>query len=275
MDLQPPSAATSTIGALRTTAATDPTAASVPAIGAQTTRPRPPRAAKAAPRALTIRDWPESERPREKLLERGAQALSDAELLALLLGSGIKGRSAVDVARSLITDFGSLREMLSADRPRWRGKPGIGPARYATLMASMELARRHLREPLRAGSALNTPDCTRRFLLAQLRDRPYEVFCCLFLDNRYRLIAFEELFRGTIDGASVHPREVVRQALLHNAASMIIAHNHPSGVADPSQADEGVTRRLRQALALVDVRLLDHLIVGDGMCYSFSEHGLL
>jgi len=238
-------------------------------------RPRPGSPAKTMPRALTIREWPESERPREKLLERGAQALSDAELLALLLGSGIKGQSAVDVARSLIADFGSLRELLSADRPRWKGKPGIGPARYATLMASIELARRHFREPLRSSSALSAPDFTRRFLLAQLRDRPYEVFCCLFLDNRHRLIAFEELFRGTIDGASVHPREVVRQALLHNAASVIIAHNHPSGVADPSQADEGVTRRVRQALALVDVRLLDHLIVGDGRCFSFSEHGLI
>jgi DNA repair protein RadC len=242
---------------------------------AQKKRSRPRAPTKATPRVLTIREWPESERPREKLLERGAQALSDAELLALLLGSGIKGRSAVDVARSLIADFGSLRELLSADRPRWKGKLGIGPARYATLMASIELARRHFREPLRSSSALSAPDFTRKFLLAQLRDRPYEVFCALFLDNRHRLIAFEELFRGTIDGASVHPREVVRQALVHNAASVIIAHNHPSGVADPSQADEGVTRRVRQALALVDVRLLDHVIVGDGRCYSFSEHGLL
>jgi DNA repair protein RadC len=240
--------------------------------------PRPRLVAKAkagTPNSLSIREWPKSERPREKLLEHGAQVLSDAELLALLLGSGIKGRSAVDVARSLLADFGSLRELLSADRPRWRGKLGIGPARYAAIMASIELARRHFREPLRSSSALSAPDFTRRFLLAQLRDRPYEVFCGLFLDNRHRLIAFDELFRGTIDGASVYPREVVRQALLHNAASVIIAHNHPSGVADPSQADEGVTRRVRQALDLVDVRLLDHLIVGDGQCYSFSEHGLL
>jgi DNA repair protein RadC len=239
------------------------------------TRPRPKRPRKAVPKTLTIRDWPESERPREKLLERGAQALSDAELIALLLGSGIKGRSAVDVARSLIAEFGSLREMLSADRRRWDGKLGIGPARYATLMASTEIARRHLREPLRTSSALTAPDCTRKFLLAQLRDRPYEVFCGLFLDNRHRLLAFEEIFRGTIDGASVYPREIVRQTLLHGAASVIVAHNHPSGVAEPSQADEGVTRRLRQALALIDVRLLDHLIVGDGRCFSFSEHGLL
>jgi len=258
-------------------AAPTPPAAAVP--GSLASPPQVPSAATSlaptGPRPMTIRDWPKSERPREKLLERGAPALSDAELLAILLGSGVQGRSAVDVARSLITDFGSLREMLSADRSRWRGKLGIGPARYAALMAAMELARRQYKEPLRVGSALTAPDATRRFLVAQLRDRPYEVFCCLFLDNRHRLIAFEELFRGTIDGASVHPREVVRQALLHNAASVIIAHNHPSGVADPSQADEGVTRRLRQALAVVDVRLLDHLIVGDGRCYSFSEHGLL
>jgi DNA repair protein RadC len=245
-------------------------AAAPPAIG-----PRPKSPGKVALKPLTIRDWPESERPREKLLERGAQALSDAELIALLLGSGIKGRSAVDVARSLIAEFGSLREMLSADRRRWEGKLGIGPARYATLMASIEIARRHFREPLRTSSALTAPDATRKFLLAQLRDRPYEVFCGLFLDNRHRLLAFEEIFRGTIDGASVHPREIVRLTLLHNAASVIVAHNHPSGVVEPSQADEGVTRRLRQALALIDVRLLDHFIVGDGRCFSFSEHGLL
>ncbi|HZO23611.1 MAG TPA: DNA repair protein RadC [Steroidobacteraceae bacterium] len=228
-----------------------------------------------AERSLTIRDWPKSERPREKLLEQGPAALSDAELLALLLGSGTRGRSAVDVARTLIADFGSLRELLSADRTRWRGRMGIGPARYATLKAAMELTRRHFREHLRAGSTLNAPDATRRFLIAQLRDRPYEVFCCLFLDNRHRLIAFEEIFRGTIDGASVHPREVIRQTLLHNAASVIIAHNHPSGSLEPSAADEHVTRRLKDALALVDVRVLDHFIVGDGGCFSFAEAGLL
>ena len=254
-------------------AASNPIVAGQPAASATARRPKRP--AKTVHKTMTIRDWPESERPREKLLERGAQALSDAELVALLLGSGIKGRSAVDVARSLIAEFGSLRGMLSADRPRWEGQLGIGPARYATLMASIEIARRHLREPLRSGLAFTAPDCTRKFLLAQLRDRSYEVFCCLYLDNRHRLLAFEELFRGTIDGATVHPREVVRQTLLHNAAAVIIAHNHPSGVAEPSQADEGVTRRLRQALAVVDVRLLDHLIVGDGRCFSFSEHGLL
>jgi len=190
------------------------------------------------PRALTIREWPKSERPREKLLERGVQALSDAELLALLLGSGIKGRSAVDVARSLIADFGSLRELLSAERPRWRGKLGIGPARYAILMAAIELARRHFREPLRSSSALRRAGLHPPVSAGAAARRPYEVFCALFLDNRHKLIAFEELFRGTIDEPA-STAEVVRQALLHNAASVIIAHNHPSGVADPSQADEG------------------------------------
>ena len=231
----------------------------------------------AAPRSSScrIRDWPASERPRERLLERGPHCLSDAELLALLIGSGTRGRSAVDVARDLILHFGSLRELLSADRTRYCGKLGVGPARYAALQAALELARRHLREPLRMRSALQAPEATGRFLTAQLRDRPYEVFCALFLDNRHRLLAFEEIFRGTIDGASVHPREVIRQALLHNAACLIVAHNHPSGVVEPSQADEYVTRRLREALALVDIRLLDHFIVGDGACFSFAEAGLL
>ncbi|HET7756364.1 MAG TPA: DNA repair protein RadC [Steroidobacteraceae bacterium] len=224
---------------------------------------------------MSIRHWPQRERPREKLLERGAHALSDAELLALLIGSGSRGRSAVELARDLIGDFGSLRELLSAAAPRCLAQRGIGPARYAALQAALELARRHFREALRAGPALAAPDATRTFLLAQLRDRPYEVFCCLYLDNRHRLIVFEELFRGTIDRAGVHPREVLRQTLLHNAAAVIFAHNHPSGVLEPSQADELITRRLKEALALVDVRVLDHFIIGDGRCFSFSEHGLL
>jgi len=224
---------------------------------------------------MSIRHWPISERPREKVLERGAQALSDAELLALLLGSGSRGRSAVELARALLTEFGSLRELLNADRPRWLGQHGIGPARYAAMQAAVELARRYFRQGMRIGPVLDAPDAARAFLLAQLRDRPYEVFCCLYLDKRHRLVGFEELFRGTIDGAGVHPREVLRQTLLHNAAAVILAHNHPSGVLEPSQADEFITRRLRDALALVDVRVLDHIIVGDGHCFSFSEHGLI
>ena len=224
---------------------------------------------------MSIRHWPAAERPREKLLEHGAHALSDAELLALLLGSGTRGSSAVELARTLLTDFGSLRDLLSAQASRCLAGAGVGPARYAILQAAVELARRHFREALRLGPALAAPEATRSFLLAQLRDRPYEVFCCLFLDNRHRLIAFEELFRGTIDRAGVHPREVLRQTLAHNAAAVIFAHNHPSGILEPSQADELITRRLREALALVDVRVLDHFIVGDGHCFSFCEHGLL
>jgi DNA repair protein RadC len=223
-----------------------------------------------------ISAWPPGERPRERLLERGAQALSDAELLALVLGTGTGGSNALDIARQLLQHFdGSLRRLLSADTGTLLGLRGVGPARYAVLMSALELARRHYREALRAGPAMNAPASTRQFLTAQLRDRPYEVFCCLHLDNRHRLIHFEEVFRGTIDGASVHPREVVRQALRYNAAALIFAHNHPSGVAEASQADELITRRLREALALVDIRVLDHLIVGDNSCLSFAERGLL
>ena len=224
--------------------------------------------------ALTIREWPEAERPREKLLKRGPQALSDAELLALILGSGIPGCSAVALARSLLKEFGCLRELLGAGLGRWRRK-GIGEARYAAVQAAVELAKRHLLEEVRRGSPLTSPQVTHRFLQAQLRDRPYEVFCCIYLDNRHRLIAFEELFRGTVDCAQVHPREVLRQALLHNATSVIIAHNHPSGVLEPSPADDFITRRLKDLLTLMDVRIVDHIIVGSGGCYSFAEHGLL
>ncbi|HEX5160790.1 MAG TPA: DNA repair protein RadC [Steroidobacteraceae bacterium] len=222
-----------------------------------------------------INQWPAGERPRERLLELGAPALSDAELMAVVLGSGTAGASALDIARELLTRFGSLRRLLTADQGTLLDQRGLGPARFATLMAALELARRHYREALRAGPALNAPAATRQFLTAQLRDRPYEVFCCLHLDNRHRLIHFEEVFRGTIDGASVHPREIVRQALHYNAAALIFAHNHPSGVAEASQADELITRRLRDALALVDIRVLDHLIVGDNNCLSFAERGLL
>jgi len=223
-----------------------------------------------------ISQWPRGERPRERLLERGAQSLSDAELLAVVLGSGTAGASALDIARQLLQHFaGSLRRLLTAEPRSLLERRGLGPARYATLMAALELARRHYCEALRAGPALNAPAATRQFLTAQLRDRPYEVFCCLHLDNRHRLIHFEEVFRGTIDGASVHPREIVRQALQYNAAALIFAHNHPSGVAEASQADELITRRLRDALALVDIRVLDHLIVGDNNCLSFAERGLL
>lgn len=224
---------------------------------------------------MSIRNWPEGERPREKLLELGSTALTEAELLAILLGSGVRGQSALDVARSLLLEFGSLRGLLTAERERMCQTRGLGPARYAALQASLELARRHYQELMMAGSTLANPRATREFLRMRLRDLPYEVFCCVFLDKRHRVIAFEELFRGTIDGASVHPREVVKQALSRNASAVILAHNHPSGLAEPSHADELITRRLKDALGLVDIRVLDHLVVGDGVCESFAERGLL
>ena len=223
---------------------------------------------------MSIREWPASERPREKLLSQGPQALSEAELLAILLRTGTPGRSAVDLARHLLTRFGSLRNLLTADKDQV-GKAGLGPTRYVALQAALELARRHYQQLMTAGSALSNPRATREFLRMRLRDLQHEVFCCLYLDNRNRVIGFEELFRGTIDGASVHPREVVKQALARNAAAVILAHNHPSGVAEPSQADELITRRLKEALSLVDIRVLDHLVVGDGVCESFAERGLL
>jgi len=224
---------------------------------------------------MSIQNWPATERPREKLLAAGPQSLTDAELVAVLLGSGIRGRSALDLARELLLTFGSLRQLFSADRERCLAALGVGPARYCVLQAVLELARRHYLQALRDRAPLSAPAALRTFLLAHLRDRLYEAFCCLLLDTRHRLIAFEELFRGTIDGASVHPREVVRIALTHNAAAVVFAHNHPSGVAEPSTADELITRRLKEALALIDVRVLDHVIVGDGHCLSLAERGLL
>jgi DNA repair protein RadC len=222
-----------------------------------------------------ISKWPRSERPREKLLDRGVEALSDAELLAVVIGVGTRRRNVLELARSHIASFGSLRELLNAERTRWKDKEGVGDARFAALQAVLELARRHLLEPIKVGSAFQAPDATRKFLLAQLRDRPYEVFCCLFLNKRHRLIAFEELFRGTTDTATVHIREVMRETIRHNATAVILAHNHPSGSIEPSQADESITRRLKDALAVMEVRVLDHVIVGEAGCFSFSEHGLL
>ena len=224
---------------------------------------------------MGIRSWPLRERPREKLVQLGVQSLSDAELVALNFGSGNAGLDAVALARTLLAHTGSLRGLLAADRASCCRLRGVGLARWCRLQAALEVARRHYQEQLRTKPMLDAPRHTAEFLVAQLRDRPYEVFCCLHLDNRHRLIAFDELFRGTIDGASVHPREVVRQALAHNAAAVIFAHNHPSGIAEASQADELITRRLRDALALLDIRVLDHFIVGDGACLSFAERGLL
>jgi len=211
---------------------------------------------------MAIRDWPRDERPREKLLEKGATALSDAELLAILLRTGTKGRSALDLAREILGSFRSLRKLLAADRRQFCAQRGLGPARFAELQAAIEIARRQLSESLRSGPSLSSPRATCDFLTAKLRDLEHEVFCCLYLDKRHRLIEYEELFRGTIDGASVHPREIVKMALRRNSAAVIVAHNHPSGIAEPSQADELITQRVKEALALVDIRLIDHLLGG-------------
>jgi DNA repair protein RadC len=219
--------------------------------------------------------WPDSERPREKLLRLGVASLSEAELLAILLQTGTPGSSALETARGLLCEFRSLRGLLTAERHMVCRARGLGDAKFALLQASLELARRHYAELMQVGPPLANPRATREFLRAQLRDRDHEVFCCLFLDNRHRVIAFEEVFRGTIDGASVHPRDVVKLALSRNAAAVILAHNHPSGIAEPSQADEMITGRLRDALALVDIRVLDHIVVGDGACVSFAERGLI
>ena len=221
---------------------------------------------------MSIRDWPEDERPREKLLARGAAALTPAELLAVLLGSGVRGTSAVDMGRNLLAQAGGLNALLARDLA---GVPGLGPAKRARLVAALELARRCLGEELVGRTALTSPRDSAAFLKAQLAHKPYEVFACLFLDNRHRVLAFEELFRGTLDGASVHPREVVRASLKHNAAAVILAHNHPSGVAEPSVADRNITRQLRDALQLVGVRVLDHLVVGAGEPTSMAARGLI
>lgn len=224
---------------------------------------------------MPISAWPQHERPREKLLLRGPTALSDAELLAIFLRTGVAGKTAVDLARELLTQFGSLRELLAAGQREFCSAPGLGAAKYAQLQAVLEMAFRHLNERLQRGAALSSSIDTKNYLRARLRDRPHEVFCCLFLDNRHRPLAFEEMFTGTINGTAVYPREIVKRALTHNAAAVIFAHNHPSGVAEPSRADELLTARLKDALGLIDVRVLDHLVIGDGEVISFSELGLL
>jgi DNA repair protein RadC len=222
---------------------------------------------------MSIRDWPAAERPREKLLDQGAAALTDAELLAIFLRTGVAGQSAVDLARHLLNDFGSLRALLEADLPSFCRRLGLGPAKFAQLQAVLEMSRRHLAERLRRDSALESPQAVRDYLKARLRHEPHEIFGCLFLDSKHRVLAFEALFQGTVDGASVYPRQVVKRALAHNAAALILTHNHPSGVAEPSQADRSLTQRLKEALALIDVRVLDHFIVGDGEPLSMAEQG--
>jgi DNA repair protein RadC len=224
---------------------------------------------------MAITDWPEAERPREKLLNKGAEALSDAELLAIFLRTGAPGISAVDLARGLLKQFGGLRSLLNADCQQFCLGKGVGAAKYAQLQAVLEMSRRYLQEALQRGEGLTSPQLTRRYLLSCMRDRQREQFSCLLLDSQHRVISFETLFYGTIDAAAVYPREVVICCLRHNAAAVILAHNHPSGVAEPSQADQHITRRLVDALAMVDIRVLDHFVVGDGEVVSFAERGLI
>ena len=224
---------------------------------------------------MPITDWPEAERPREKLLAHGASTLSDAELLALFIRTGLKGRTALDLARDWISTFGSLRHFLDATPREMIALPGLGPAKLAELHAALELGRRHLETTLERQDVMSSPETTRNFLSARLRGLRHEVFAILFLDNQHRLIAFEELFRGTLDACSVHPRQVVERALHLNAAAVILSHNHPSGVAEPSGADRHITDRLREALGLIEVRVLDHLVVGEGRPVSFAERGWL
>jgi DNA repair protein RadC len=218
---------------------------------------------------------PLEDRPREKLLQRGAQALTNAELLAIFLRTGTRGKTALDLAQDLLREFGDLRSLLGADQVQFCQAKGLGDAKYVQLKACVEMSRRYLRECLERGDVLSSPDDTRNFLMSELSGRTYEVFSCLFLDNKHRVIKFEELFYGTIDGASVYPREVVRRALQYNAAALILAHNHPSGIAEPSQADIAITKKLREAMSLIDVRVLDHFVIGDGYSVSLAERGLV
>ena len=224
---------------------------------------------------MAITDWPLDDRPREKLLAKGPQALSDAELVAIFLRTGIKGRSAVDLARDQLTRFGSLSALAGACNESFCAEPGLGPAKYAQLQAALEIVKRTLREKLNAGVSMSAPGAVRDYLRLLLHARPHEVFVAVFLDAQHRVVASEELFRGTLTQTSVYPREVVKRALHFNAAAVIFAHNHPSGVAEPSRADEALTVALKQALAMVDVRVLDHFVVAGDGALSFAERGLL
>lgn len=224
---------------------------------------------------MKITDWPMEERPREKLLHLGAAALSDAELLAIFLRTGVRGRSAVDLARFMLNHFGSLRNMLTCQQRDFCKVHGLGRAKYIQLQAVLELSRRYFAEKMERGNALTSAQDTRVFLISQLRDLDREVFSVLLLDNKHRVIQFLPMFYGTIDSAVVHPRELVKIVLEYNAAAVILAHNHPSGVAEPSLSDIQITQKINDVMALIDVRVLDHFVVGDGEAVSFAERGLL
>ena len=225
---------------------------------------------------MAITDWPEDERPRERLLKQGAASLSDAELLAIFLRMGITGKSAVDLARELLKHFGSLTALFHTSQADFCAIPGLGPAKYAQLQAVLEMSRRALQEEMiQGGNVLSSPQAVKNYLRLALGGREHEVFCAIFLDAQNGLIAHEELFRGTLTQTSVYPREILKRALHHNAAGVIFAHNHPSGVAEPSNADQLLTQALKNALAIIDTRVLDHFIVGGDTVLSFAERGLL
>ena len=224
---------------------------------------------------MSIADWPVDDRPREKLLAKGAAVLSDAELVAIFLRTGVAGKSAVDLAREVVAQFGSLSALCGADQKTFCNMHGLGVAKYVQLQAVLEMAQRALGEKLKQGVALSTPQAVRNFLRLRLHNRPHEVFVGVFLDAQNRVLMVEDLFSGTLTQTSVHPREVVKRALHHNAAAIIFAHNHPSGVAEPSRADELLTANLKRALALVDVKVLDHFVVGADSTMSFAERGLI
>lgn len=224
---------------------------------------------------MAINDWPEDQRPRERLIKHGPHHLSDAELLAVFLRVGVTGKSAVDLGREMIRHFGSLNRLFAASLSEFSKLNGLGPAKFAQLQAVMEMARRSLDEELKGGELLSSPQTVKQYLQLQLAKKAYESFTVLFLDVKNRLICCEELFRGTLTHTSVYPREVIKAALSHNAASVILAHNHPSGTPDPSAADRTLTQALKQSLGLVDVRVLDHFIVAGRHVYSFAEHGAM
>lgn len=224
---------------------------------------------------MAIKDWPLSEQPRHKLLTRGSGMLSDAELLAIFLRTGVAGKNAVQLARELLSQFGGLRPLLQADQVQFCQAFGLGEAKYVQLQAVLEMARRHMAEGLKRESVFSNPQHVKDYLRAELRDQEHEVFSVLYLDNRHRLIRFEALFHGSIDQSAVYPREVLKKTLRYNAAAVIFAHNHPSGICEPSAADIAITQRLKNALALVDIRVLDHLIIGDGNVTSLAERGEL
>lgn len=224
---------------------------------------------------MPITDWPADDRPREKLIAKGPEALSDAELVAIVLRTGVKGHSAVDLARAVLAKYGSLSTLLSAERGTFKTIRGLGDAKYAQVHAVLEMSRRALRETLDRGAALHSPQAVRDYLRLKLQGKAHEVFVAVFLDAQNRVLAVEELFRGTLTQTSVFPREIVKRTLHFNAAAVIFAHNHPSGVAEPSRADEALTQTLKHTLALVDVKVLDHFVVGGDAAMSFAERGLL